>query len=401
MTKSELLSILYSERDRVEKQYSRPGWTIWAIAAAVASLGWMVWDMAGGIKNWEYVALVFFMLYYLTPIADSLLSRLRKKYGKILWGKGDLKAQVHSVVNLLLCSGMLVVIVLLIPQTFYPVLYWISFATAIFMIFVHAFICYHRFIYFQRSSRGENWGIFLIAFIPSIVLIALYLRELGYDNAAFKIGVLIYGIWILLMLLPIGEWKKFVQIDELISRVLYDTEEVDEKAVLESLEIYTLGFRLGRHITESRLRDFKLTVASLMDCSVRLINCLEKENGKGMDAILEEGMIRYKGIAYQYLDMRKELEMAYGKDLQSADKYLTPIKKNWLIAVKTLDLWARIVALKEDKSAGLSDKITIACQETLGAPQISKLVVEELSEEEMKKCEEYRKAELKRQGKLK
>ena len=259
-------------------------------------------------------------------------------------------------------------------------------------------ICFHRFINFHRSNSGEKWGILLMSFVPSIILIALYLRELGYDAAAFKIGVLLYVIWILLMLLPIGEEKKFMQIDNLISRVLYDTEEVNEKAVLEALEVYTLGLRLGRYITESRLRDFKLTVASLIDCSVRLINCLEKENGKGMESIIEEGMIRYKGVGNQYVDMRKELEIVYGKELQNPDKYLTPIKKNWLIAGKALDLWARIIALKEDKSSGLSDKITIACQETISKPEIRKLIEEEMSAEEMRKCEEHRNAEIKKQG---
>ena len=45
MTKQELLNILYAERDRAEKQYTLPGWTLWAILAALATLGWMAWSL--------------------------------------------------------------------------------------------------------------------------------------------------------------------------------------------------------------------------------------------------------------------------------------------------------------------------------------------------------------------
>lgn len=65
MTKQELLNILYAERDRVEKKYTYPGWTPWAIYAAVATLGWAAWDLIDKGVDWYAVFIGFYVLFVL------------------------------------------------------------------------------------------------------------------------------------------------------------------------------------------------------------------------------------------------------------------------------------------------------------------------------------------------
>lgn len=42
MTKKDILDILYAERNRLLSVYTRPGWTTWALFAAIGSLIWIL-----------------------------------------------------------------------------------------------------------------------------------------------------------------------------------------------------------------------------------------------------------------------------------------------------------------------------------------------------------------------
>ena len=61
----------------------------------------------------------------------------------------------------------------------------------------------------------------------------------------------LFAIFYLLTWLPVGQKKRFAKIDRLISRVVYDFENVDEIAVLRLLELQVIGIRYGRYLSEN------------------------------------------------------------------------------------------------------------------------------------------------------
>lgn len=66
MTKKEILDILYSERNSLLKMYTRPGWTSWALIAAIASLSWILIDLHPfSLKYSVSIAYLFFSAFLL------------------------------------------------------------------------------------------------------------------------------------------------------------------------------------------------------------------------------------------------------------------------------------------------------------------------------------------------
>lgn len=97
MTKSELLNILYAERNRVEKQYTLPGWTPWAIYAALASLGWTAWRIIDNGVEWSNVVIGFYVLIFVS-ITIGCISGVVLQHGKVpLYIKGDTRDRLEGV----------------------------------------------------------------------------------------------------------------------------------------------------------------------------------------------------------------------------------------------------------------------------------------------------------------
>lgn len=70
-TKSELLSFLYSEKDRIQSNNSRPGWSNWAIAGSFVAVGIYLFDILKEpslLINWEIVLMLFISLFSLAII---------------------------------------------------------------------------------------------------------------------------------------------------------------------------------------------------------------------------------------------------------------------------------------------------------------------------------------------
>lgn len=373
MTKTELLSILYAERERVEKQYARPGWTIWAIVAAVASLGWMAWGYAEECKDWGYVAMVFGTIYYFMPIAEAYIPMLKPKGTMVLWVQGEQKNKIHAITHLVLYVGVLLVQLLCILRTFYPILYWFAVAGSGLIILSGMYLCYIAFTGSPRTNSDAIWDKGLVfPFVPTIALFILYLHQLGYNPTAFRLGVLFFAIWYLLMLLPIGERMRFVRIDKLISTVLYDTAEVDEVSVLRELERCVLGLRYGHYLSETKLKQLESMDADLIKCTFQLISYLEKGDDESVNRILTEGQKLHDEILRQYKQMCMDI-IAYTGDKGPLDNSYLSMYLHGLMADRILKFWEKVIALKDDKSPTLLVKIKAAYQEILGTTDMHEL----------------------------
>ena len=372
MTKVELLNILYAERSRVEMQCSQPGWTIWAIVAALATICWKAWKLAEQCENWKYVILVFNLLYLLALIFELGKFSYQSWAQTPLWHKGDVRNGIHSFSTMILGAGFITAQLVIIPQTFHPVLYWFAFAGTIIFILM-ANLAFVATIIGYRTSNFGWWNMLLtIPFAPTIVLLILFLFSLGYEPYLLRLGVLLFAIFYLFTLLPIGEKKKFVQIDKLITQVLYDFEKVDENAVLRKLELQVIGVRYGRYLSEKKLAEYYEAIDGLINNATKLSECIKQGENEQIQEYLQEGERLFWKVSALVEVMSREIKDVYSKD--NADSSVLPLISANQLGVEASFFWTKINTIKLEKPLNIEERINQAYDETIGKPETQAII---------------------------
>lgn len=385
MTKSELLNILYAERNRVEKQYARPGWTIWALVAAIASLGWLAWGVADESFVLSLVIFVFYAWVFAQFTYECIKSAVPTPRGIPVFVKTNVETILGEAAICLLSVGLIIAQLIFIPCSFLPVLYWFAFAGILLL-----FLLYGYFLISQPSghvniSKYMKLGALLVSvlYMPMFVLIILYLCQSGYEYSSYKLGTLSFAIWFLLGKMPIGEKQTFLQIDGLINKVLYEDEEVDEKAILEELEVYIVGLRYGKYLSATKLKELKPLVSELIKHSNGLLLCVEQGNEVGVKAIVNEGKKFYKDTQKLYNALMSDVNGIYG-DGKNSEKSLVHIFAVGQIAEETIKFWSIVKGTLELKPQPqqqvLTSHISAAYQATIGKPEIQQLIEQELND---------------------
>jgi len=297
-----------------------------------------------------------------------------------VWVRGETKSGLLIILNILVCAGLIVAQLRIIPDCLfeglkcclYNGLYWVSFSFIIIFISLSVFsgtISIHGYV---KTNKNNKYGFILsLLFIPSIILFSIFLNQYKYDSNSFRFGALLMAILFLFTLIPIGQEKIFKQIDNLISKVLYEDGEVNEKKVLQELELYVIGVRYGQYLTKKNLSAYLTTILYLFRASSNLIRCLEEEQGSGVDDIIKEGQDLYKKTSKHSMIMLSKIKAVYGDDI---DKSVSPIVAVGMIGTKTMEFWRRIISINDVKPDDLSNEITRAFQETVGLPEIQKLI---------------------------
>lgn len=373
MTKSEVLNILYAERERIEKTYTQPGWTVWAILAAIASLAWLLWDYGEKCNDWTYTALVF-SLIYVASIAISACLYSFVSYFKIpIWRKGYIKDYTAAVANTILMTALLIIQLCVIPYSFHPILYWTAVCCEILFVVLFALTLIQIFKGYVQTSKNAKWSFYLcLPIIPIIVLFAMYLNGLEYNLIATKCGVLIYAIHILLNLIPSGEKRQLDQIDGLITKVLYDCEEVNERAVIRELELYVVGLRYGRYLSETQLKSYMKLIAQLFNCTKRLIAEIDGGDEQQIEAIVAEGDEIYTKLSKTSLSMLTKIQLTYGED--NVDNSLTPVLQVGNIGVAIMRYWIRLGEIQKVDNPNKKEEIDKAYKETVGSEKIQRMI---------------------------
>lgn len=372
MTKPELLEILYSERDRVEKQYTQPGWTRWAIIAAIASLGWMCWNLIDDGVNWLCSLSIFFSVYLGLLLLESVRLIVQRDRYIPMWVRDDIKGKISTISNTLILTGLLLIFILCAVLKIRSVVCWMAIICDAALI-AESIWKYSRIYkgYVTQIKIGRELAYIALMLMP-IAMLVIILLEIGYSEASYKVGVLLGAMWYLTTLLPFGEGRKLEQIDKLIVKVLNSTKsEIDENPIFKEMELYTIGLKYGRYLSETRLKELDAILKTLLDCIWELIICLECKNGEGADEIIERGTNLYNGISNQIQAVKAEIDSVYRGDIKSDDS-LQPIFGSWIISLKLIDFFERIKELKDDKSGNVHEKMAEAAKETIGTPDMLK-----------------------------
>lgn len=381
MTKSELLNILYAERNRVEKQYARPGWTMWALVAAIASLGWLAWGLAEECEHWSIVIWVFYILMFSYLIYESIKLSFRQNIKVPIYVQNDLGGKVGAAMMCVLLIGLMAAQLLIIPFSFHPVLYWCSFVgIVLFLLLSGSYFLPNRDGYVPTN---KNWGALVgsILYLPMLVLLIMYLCEYEYNPEAYRLGVIGFAMYYLFGLIPFGEKHKFSQIDELINRVLYEGGELDEKAILEELEVYIVGLRYGKYLSATKLKELKPLVSGLVKHSDALIQDMQSGNKVGVKAIVDAGQKIYNDTTKLYDELMSDVNGIYG-DGKNTEKSLIHIVAVGKIAEEAMKFWSMVMGTMELKpnQQVLTSHISAAYKATIDKPEIVQLIEQELND---------------------
>lgn len=379
MTKQELLNILYAERDRVEKQYTLPGWTLWAILAALATLGWMAWGLIDGNMgvDWHIVIIEFYALFVFHFLFECIKAFIPKDVKIPVYIKSDVKTIVETIIMTVLQIGLMIVQLLIIPRTDHPWLFWIAFVGLCLLS-----LLYGSFVVVKEKGR-TNFQSYIGAlfvgplYIPIAILLVMYLCQVGYEPYSYRLAVLLFAMYYLLGSIPSETKKTLSQIDTLINKVLYDKDEVDEKTILEELEVYIIGLRYGKHLSATKLKELKPLVSMLVNYSDGLIQDLRQGNSVGVDAIIKEGNRIYKDTKKQYDKLMWDVNSIYGeeKDKEKSLEHIIAVGK---IADQTMKFW-RIMqtTLKSNPNNKIGNVIAVY-QQTIGTAEMKQLIEQEL-----------------------
>lgn len=384
MTKSEILNILYAERDRIEKTYTQPGWTVWAILAAIASLSWLLWDYGEKCNDWSYAVLVFGLVYVSVVAIDACLFSFRSFLNIPIWRKGYIKDYTSAVVNTILIAALLIIQWRTIPHSYHSILYWTAFGCETLFIVLLILTFIQTYKGYAHSHKYAKWGFSLsIPVIPVIVLFAMYLNELEYNSDAAKCGVLAYAILYLFSLIPIGEKRQLNQVDGLITKVLYDSEDVNERSIFRELELYVIGLRYGRYLSETQLASYMKLISQLFNCSKRLMAEIGRGDGRQLEALIDEGDEICSKLSKTSVSMLSKIQVVYGES--NVDNSLTPVIQVGNIGVAIMHYWIKLREIQKADVPNKKEEIDKAYEETVGSEKIQKMIDDDTMWEAMVK----------------
>lgn len=376
MTKYELLNILYAERNRVEKNYTRPGWTLWAIGAAIVSMGWLAWSYAEQCQHWRYAIMTFYLLYFSGNMIDTLSMPFRSFPQIPIWTKRKGVSYLQVMLHIIAYLGFVIIQIFMIPSSFFPWIYWISFCfNIILLLLMSKFISmiYDGIVINEKQS--EKIYLSFVVFVPAYLLCVLYMLQLSHDTIAIHLGAICYAIFFLLTLIPLGQKRIFAQIDRLISTVLYERDEVEEKEVLQELELYTIGLRFGKYLSQKYMKDYISRIADLMDCSKRLVHSLKTGNRAQTNLIIQEGQMIYQDLRALEWKSVSSIRTVYGSE--NADNSYQPILSASKVGVAVMDFWNKEISIKEIGEDELMTQVKSIYEQTIGRPEIQKLIDDE------------------------
>lgn len=377
MTKQELLNILYAERDRVEKKYTFPGWTPWAIYAAIATLGWAAWDLIDKGVDWYLVIIGFYALFALYFLCECIKAFLPKEENIPVYKKGDAETTIGVVLYILIHVGLMIAQLMIIPMSFHSGLYWTAFGgLCVFLLLLGSQVV-------AKEKGRTNFQSYIGAlfmgpfYIPIAILLVMYLFQMGYASNSYRLAVLFFAMYFLYTHIPTEGRKTLSQIDLLIHKVLYNGDVVDEKAILEELEVYVIGLRYGKHLSATKLKELKPLVNMLVNYSEGLIQDLQQCNTAGVDAILKEGNRIYKNTKKQYDLLMWDVNSIYGEE-KYKEKSLEHIIAVGRIAEQAMKFWRIMQSTINVNKSFAPGTIMSAYQQTIGTAGIRQLIEQEL-----------------------
>jgi hypothetical protein len=251
MEKHELLSILYSERQRLAAKYTSPGWNYWVLLGALMSCVLYFLDL-NPLKNfvWENVttATGFLIIVLVIPSVFYLLYRKKDKefYDGVLAkvSKPDRRyikwiAFFSTVLFLVLYFLLFEYILPDILNLKYPVILII----ALVLIYI---VCFYGYIFniFYKLEINLYISVILGFCFYTILKVFYLLCARNFTGLEFKFAIIIISFFSILYLLSTMGKSDLSSIDKLIDNTI-DAVVVNEESTLKLLRVITIDYSVN------------------------------------------------------------------------------------------------------------------------------------------------------------
>lgn len=254
MTKSELINILNSEKQRLSAAYTKPGWTVWAI---IGSFSGCIWLLLGLLESnrFDYEGVIPLYLIFVNILLffsgiESNNSKSSTVYKEKYKGINDIVngGTVIFVLTILYFVGIIVLCSrLMIIKNWCVWLY--GALNSIYILFlIFAIVVARLNVPFPQKKEKTNIRIEFISritftIIPVIPLIVTYYSYVNLID--IKYALLLFALTYLLNLF-IGSKssRDLSRIDELIERAVYE-ENPNTEAIFKELEVIVIGIKIS------------------------------------------------------------------------------------------------------------------------------------------------------------
>lgn len=248
MTKKDILVILYSERNRLMSLYTRPGWTTWALVGAIASLLWLFLDLyIEDSFSWKYSVAIFYSLFNIFISVSCLVTAFKNNH-QPLWAKGGSLLSIGIVIAFMVYLAQCVMFInhkALFAHI--GILYYSTVVINILLLLLLIFVFIMSFIPSLRTQKNNR-----VAGCVTAVLFLLFVAEWGMvvlrdinqiEICNIKAGLIMFAIGVLVGCFNVSTRDKLNKLDDLINKVLYEEDEIDEKKILSELETCMIGLK--------------------------------------------------------------------------------------------------------------------------------------------------------------
>ena len=259
-----LRSAISTKIDELEREYARPGWTLWALMAGLATCVWLFLSMVQQFTgSWNLVARFFFTLYVLGRIALSSLPGSVSRFNQSTRLHVKFSNAYYRSAKRVIITEVLLVALAFVAFDNISVPHWIrilglvwliSYALLLTVGLSFAFFRYPLVVTGQRMPpKGVPFVIVLFVVLPTVVAIGASLQFIGVVPQALtelRLSALLAAIaFIFLSLIDKSKPDLLIAaLKDLRSDLTFG--DVDQKEAENRLEIIVLGFQLQQALDQ-------------------------------------------------------------------------------------------------------------------------------------------------------
>lgn len=291
MEKSELLNILYAERQRLSDKKNNIGWSLWILIGCLISLGWMTleyyntyyFNSESGF-NWKQIIILtgdFCILLLGISCFKNFINENRTKYHLNRFSKSQFSTPIilELFVSIIFVAYTIYIYLNTKNNSYISFLFFLSIFT------VTKFIEMCQF-YFVRQNIPWAWrygisgGVAISSIITSCLLLFSH-QEFYIVNTKF--ALLLSGIlsvlYLLIYYLNNPQKDIILKIDDIIDTLITVNKIDIEKTYNQFIEA-KLGYKYGQLFNEefNNIKHLQLKLERLMSKALSFMDDLENKN---------------------------------------------------------------------------------------------------------------------------
>lgn len=346
MTKKDILDILYSERTRLLNMYTRPGWTSWALIAAIASLSWMLIDLYP--FSLKYSISISYLLFSAFLLLGCIFTAFKNNH-QPTWKKLEFTDRIGLVFAFSIY--LVQILIFVFHKTLFDsgILGWLYYISVILnalllLVFIAGFIL--SFIPSLRTEKNNRIG----GIIGAVIFLFLVLtwgffvfREFNFmDINSIKAGLLLFAIVFLIGCFNISTPSKLNKLDNLINKVLYEEDEIEEKKIMSELETCMIGLKYRDFLMNDNY-DYISKWTRYLYWNLRILNETINNSNDYTDnirSVVKDSMDRLSYLQYRINYILKMLKLGY--DETDVDPKLSPLLRVMQDSLDLIGIWYNI-----------------------------------------------------------